>query len=503
MKDRGIKRSQWKSQAGFIIASVGAAIGVGNIWRFSYMAYENGGGAFLLPYLIALFTTGIPLLILEFGIGHERIGSAPLAYHKINKNWEWLGWWTVIFVMFGILLYYVVILAWCLNFFFFSFNIAWGQTPDDFFFKKFLMLSPSPFEVGSIRIPILSAALVIWCVNWFIVYKGVDRGIEKANKIFMPLLFILTVIMVLWSLTLEGSGNGLKAYFLPDFSKITHSKVWIDAFSQIFFSLGLGFGIMIAYASYMPHHCDITKSAWWTAIINSCYSIFAGIATFSILGYMAGQQNKEISEVVSQSIGLAFVAYPKAISLMPGGPIFGAIFFLCLVVAGLSSSISLTEAFISSFIDKFGFKRKKLIIGVTVMGCVGSLIFTTQGGLFWLDIVDHFLTHYGLVVVGILECFLVGWIFNISRLQSHINSISRIKVGRWWNFFIKFFVPFILSITLATDLYRELKEPYGGYPQDSSIAIGVLWIGITLTAAFVMVFRPWKTEKHKEKGRAL
>jgi NSS family neurotransmitter:Na+ symporter len=133
-----MKRDQWKSQVGFLLAAVGSAIGLGNIWRFSYMAYSYGGGAFLIPYITALLTAGIPLLILEFAVGHERIGSAPLAYAKIKKNWEWLGWWAVTFVMFGIVLYYVVIISWCLNFFVLSFDLGWGSDPDAFFFKKFL-----------------------------------------------------------------------------------------------------------------------------------------------------------------------------------------------------------------------------------------------------------------------------------------------------------------------------------------------------------------------------
>lgn len=496
------EREQWKSQVGFILAAVGSAIGLGNIWRFSYMAYSYGGGAFLIPYIVALLTAGIPLLILEFAIGHERIGSAPLAYAKIHKSWEWLGWWAVTFVMFGIVLYYMVVIAWCLNYFILSFNTGWGSDPNSFFFKDFLSVSKSPAQIGEIRTPIFVALAIIWFINWAIVYRGVQKGIELANKIFMPLLFILTAILVFWSLSLKGASEGIKAYLTPDFSKITEPRVWIDAYSQIFFTLSLGFGIMIAYASYLPAKSNISRNAVITALLNSGYSLFAGFAVFSVLGFMATSQGKPISEVVSQSIGLAFVAYPKAVSLMPGGNIFGAIFFLCLVVAGISSSISIIEAFTSAMVDKFNMNRKTLVTSISLLGFVGSVIFTTQAGLLWLDIVDHFLTHYGLVLVGIAECILVGWFFKINVLRNHVNKVSTIKLGGWWDVLIKYFVPIVLGIIMVGDLYNEIRKPYGGYSWASVILIGRDWVILTMIVAYIIASRPWRTENHKHGGRS-
>jgi NSS family neurotransmitter:Na+ symporter len=466
------------------------------------MAYDNGGGAFLIPYMTALLTAGIPLLILEFGIGHERIGSAPLAYAKIKKNWEWLGWWAVTLVMFGIVLYYMVVIAWCLNFFVLSFHLGWGDDPNAYFFKHFLSVSPAPSEIGQIRTPIFSALVMIWLLNWFIVYRGVRKGIELANKIFMPLLFFLTGVLVFWSLTLDGAMEGVRAYLTPDFSKLSNPKVWIDAYSQIFFTLSLGFGIMIAYASYLPGKANISRNAILTGLINSGYSLFAGLAVFSVLGFMAETHGKPLSEIVSQSIGLAFVAYPQAVSLIPSGNLFGAIFFLCLVVAGLSSSISIMEAFTSAMVDKFGLRRKPLITAISILGFLGSIIFTTQAGLLWLDIVDHFLTHYGLVVVGIFECILVGWCFRLKVLRNHINRISSVKLGIWWDILIKYFVPLVLGIILFGDLYNELSKPYGGYSWASLILIGRDWVLLTLIAAFIIASRPWKTEHHKTDGRS-
>jgi NSS family neurotransmitter:Na+ symporter len=495
-------REQWKSQFGFLLAAVGSAIGLGNIWRFSYMAYDNGGGAFLIPYLCALLTAGIPLLILEFAIGHERIGSAPLAYAKIDKRWEWLGWWAVLFVMFGIVLYYSVVIAWCLNFFILSFNLGWGPDPNSYFFNEFLGVSKTPFEIGQIRSPIFGALLIVWFLNWLILYRGVRKGVELANKVFMPLLFVLTVILVAWALTLDGAMGGVKAYLTPDFARLSDPKVWIDAYSQIFFTLSLGFGIMIAYASYLPQKANISKNALLTGLINSGYSLFAGLAVFSVLGFMALSQGKQVSEVVSQSIGLAFVAYPKAVSLIPSGNLFGAIFFLCLVVAGLSSSISIVEAFTSAMVDKFGVRRKPFITVVSMLGFLGAIIFTTEAGLLWLDIVDHFLTHYGLVVVGILECILVGWLFKLETLRKHVNKVSSLKLGLWWDVLVKYFIPLVLAVILFGDLYNELREPYGGYSWTSLIIIGRDWVLLTFIAAFVIASRKWKTQFHKGGGKS-
>ncbi len=487
-----MKREQWKSQFGFLLAAVGSAIGLGNIWRFSYMAYDNGGAAFLIPYITALLTAGIALLILEFGVGHERIGSAPLAYAKINPKWEWLGWWSVIFVMFGINLYYTVIISWCVNFFVLSFNLGWGSDPNHFFFKEFLQLSDGPSEIGYTRTPILIGVVFVWFLNWVIVYRGVQKGIELANKIFMPALFVLTTLLVLWALPLEGAMAGIKAYLTPDWPMLSEPKVWIDAYSQIFFTLSLGFGIMIAYASYLPKKSDLIKNATLTAFINCGYSIFAGFAVFSVLGFMAKSQGLPIDEVVTESIGLAFVAYPEAISMMPAGNLFGAIFFLSLVIAGVSSSISIIEAFSAAAIDKFGIEKKKFVSVLCVLGLLGSIIFTSQGGLHWLDIVDHFLSHYGLVVVGIAECILVGWIFKLEVLRRHINKVSSFKLGVWWDYLIKFFIPLILTIILIGDLIAELRKPYGGYSWASLILIGRDWLLLTLVAAVAVAIRPWK-----------
>ncbi len=489
-------RPQWKSRIGFLLAAIGSAVGLGNIWRFPYLCYKNGGGAFLIAYFIALFVVGIPLMILEIGLGHKMRGSAPASIASISKKWEWLGWWQIIFVMFGIVLYYSVVISWCVNYFFFAFNSSWTNNPNAFFFQKFLMVSEGPFVLGDLRTPILFSLMGVWFFNWLIVFVGVQKGLERANKIFMPLLFFLTAVIVLWSVRLPGAKEGILVYLKPQFHRLKDIKVWMDAFSQIFFTLSLGFGIMIAYASYLPRKSQIVKDAFTISIFNCFFSVFAGFGVFSVLGYMAHSTSKQIPEVVSQSIGLAFVAYPKAISMLPAfSREFGLIFFGILVIAGLSSSISILEAFTSGIIDKFHYSRKVVVSALSVAGFLGSIIFTTQAGLHWLDIVDHFLTHYGLVVAAILECIVLGWIFGAKKLRAHINHYSGWNLKKWWwDLSIKFITPLVLIGLLTSSLMEEFSRAYEGYPWLAIIVIGRDWLIVTLFFAIIVASQTWKIE---------
>ncbi len=328
-----------------------------------------------------------------------------------------------------------------------------------------------------------------------ITYRGIQRGIERASKIFIPLLFSLTILLVIWGLQLEGAEIGLRA-LKPNFEKIKGIQVWLAAYGQIFFSLSIGFGIMIAYASYLPRHSNIHSSALITCLVNSAYSILAAVAVFSTLGYMSFATGKPLNEVVDKSIGLAFVAYPQAIDLLPALPgFFSAMFFLILVLAGLSSAISIIEAFNAALTDKFNVERPKAVTIVCGLGFLGSIIFTTSGGLCWLDILDHFITQYGLVTVGVLESVLIGWVLGAEEMRTFINRHSRIPLGRWWNVIIKFFIPLVLGIMLIQSFVGDFRTPYEGYSWFWLLLIGVNWLMGCLIAAFIFAARRGRDEE--------
>ncbi len=249
----------------------------------------------------------------------------------------------------------------------------------------------------------------------------------------------------------------------------------------------------------MPRKADVVQDAVVISIGNCLFSFLAGFAVFGTLGYMATTTGQLVSEVVEESIGLAFVAYPQAISLMPAfAKLFGVMFFGSLVIAGLSSAISLVEAFSSAVVDKFHYRRKSVVSVVCIAGFLGSIVFTAKSGLFWVDIVDHFVTHYGLVTIGILECIIIGWLFKAKKLREHINHSGNIHLTKLWDFSIRFVTPSVLAFLLVYDIVREIANPYEGYPWAVLIGIGHHWLGIALIVALFVSMRPWRKGLDKE-----
>ena len=493
------KRGLWGSKVGFLLAAIGSAVGLGNIWRFSYMAYENGGGAFLVPYFVALLVAGIPLMILEYSLGHREQSSPPLAFARVSRLWEPLGWWMPTVAFFGINLFYAVVIGWCINYFVFSFNLSWGADTGGFFQDVFLQASGSPFVLGGIRWPILAATVLTWVICWAICFREVRHGIEKASMIFMPLLVVLTLVLVGWSLRLDGAMDAVKKHYLScDWSKISLAspegrKVWVAAFGQIFFTLSLGFGIMIAYASYLPRKTDIVGNALTTCIVNCLYSFVTGFAVFGTIGFMAHAKQVPFGDAIGGGPGLAFVVYPEAINQLPAGNrIFGALFFLVLIVAGISSMISLTEAFACSICDKFKTTRVKATTLMCGIGVLGSVIFTSKAGLYILDIVDHFINNYALVAGGILECILVGWLLKSQVMRRHVNGCGGVSLPVFWDIVVRFVTPVMLGIVLVSALYQEFRTPYEGYPVSALLLIGGGVLFGSRVLSFVLSHFPWR-----------
>ncbi|GEL77875.1 sodium-dependent transporter [Tenuibacillus multivorans] len=498
-------RAQWGTRLGFILAACGSAIGLGNIWRFPATAYESGGGAFFIPYLIALLTAGIPLLIMEFSLGHKFRGSAPLTFSRMNKKAEWLGWWAV-FVSFVISTYYGAIIAWAIMYAYFSFGQKWGTDTETFLYD---FLGVSQVEAGQtgVFVPeVLIPILIVWAVVLFVLYKGVRKGIELANRIFIPTLAVIFLIIVIRAVTLDGAGAGLDAFFSPDFSRIWEGEVWVAAYGQIFFSLSIAFAIMITYSSYLDKKSDITGNAFIVGFGNSSFELLAGIGVFSALGYLATQMGEPVSEVVAGGVGLAFVIFPLIINEFPGmNGLFGFLFFASLVLAGMSSLISIVETYVAGFSEKFNISRSKAVIFGGGLAMLVSLIFATQGGLNFLDTADYFINQFGVAFIGLVEVIMIAWFLRkLGNIQEHANSVSSIKLGGWWKVSLGIITPLILGYMMF-DLFKVnlLKQHtgdnnttgnYGGY-EDAFIIYGGWFVAAAaLIIGLLFTLKKWNPE---------
>ncbi|AST97824.1 sodium-dependent transporter [Shouchella clausii] len=496
-------REQWGTRAGFIMAAIGSAIGLGNIWRFPYVAYDNGGGAFFLAYLFAILTAGIPLLLMEFSIGQKFRGSSPLSFARINKKTEWLGWWQVA-ISFVVATYYSVIIAWALSYMVFSFNQSWGSDTQGFFLGDYLEATEAGV-LGGLNGNVLIPLIIVWAGVFVIMLAGVKKGIEWANRIFIPLLVVMFLAIVVRALTLEGAVDGLDVFFRPDWQALAQPGVWVAAYGHIFFSLSIGFAIMITYASYLPKKEDLNNSAFITAFSNGSFELLAGIGIFATLGFMAGNLGVPVAEVATSGIGLAFIAIPEIINTMPGfNGLFGVLFFGCLVLAGITSLISITETYIAGVQDKFKVSRTKSVIVGGGLSAIISLLYATRGGINVLDAVDNFINQFGIAFAGLVSVIIVAWILRkLDFLQGHMNEVSDFRIGSWWKFSLMFITPLVLGANFVLALINNIRAPYEDMPLSFLAVSGWGVAGAALVVGLLLSLIKWppgKLEAYKKEG---
>lgn len=485
-------RGRFNSRTVFLLAAIGSAVGLGNIWRFPYVAYENGGGAFLIPYLIALLTAGLPFLLLDYGIGHRFRGSAPLSFARLRRGTEFLGWWQV-GICFLIAVYYAAVIAWALRYTIFSLDRSWGGDPETFLFEDFLQAGPLEVSTDVVWGVLWPLALV-WLAVLVILGLGVQRGIGTMSLVLMPVLILAFGLLVVVALTLDGATLGLDALFSPNWSALSEPGVWVAAYGQIFFSLSIGFGIMITYASYVDRRTDMTGSGLVAGFANSGFELLAGIGVFAALGFMAQAQGVAVGEVAGAGIGLAFIAFPVLLNEAPGGALLGVLFFGSLVVAGLTSLVSVIEVVVSAVRDKFELGRVAAAMVVGVPATLVSLgLFSTASGVYVLDTLDHFINQYGILVVAVVSMVVVTWMVRaLPSLAAHHNLTGSLRLGTTWQTLVGVIAPIALTYVLVDALITELDTPYEDYPTWLLIGFGwvpaVAVIGFGVLAALV----PWR-----------
>ncbi len=493
-------RERWPSRAMFIFAAIGSAIGLGNVWRFPYLTYDNGGGAFLIPWMIGLIVLGVPWMMMEFGMGRYFQRGAPGVFEGIGKKWEWLGWWPV-FVAFLINTYYTVVIAWSLRYTISSATVAWGlgkagaDGAGDYFFGQVLQLSDGISVLGSPVWLLVGLLALVWVLLFLIMFKGAGV-IGRVSVWLVSIPWLLLTILLIRGVTLPGAVDGLNYYLDPDLSALGNWEVWFAAFSQIAFTLSLGMAGMFAYGSFIARRADITNNAFITSFSNCATSFFAGFAVFSTVGFIMQALNIPIEEVSAQSLGLAFVTYPVAISMMPGGnALVGILFFLCLFFLGMTSAYFLAYGgVIAPLMDKFGISRLKATLIVCIVSFLIGILYTFNGGLYWLDVVDRTVSFYGLLITGALACIVVGWVFGAGKLREHLNETSDIKVGAWWDWLLKIVVPGgLLFVVIAGGFIKDIPEAYGGYQLGPLNGSHIIWIILILTFILSFVLQAIRT----------
>jgi NSS family neurotransmitter:Na+ symporter len=470
------QRESWGTRGGFILAAVGSAVGLGNLWGFPYKVYKSGGAAFLIPYAIAIFVIGVPVMMLEFSVGHFTQRAAPNAFCKANRKLEFIGWWGII-LGFVIITFYPVILAYCFSFLWHSLRgiLDGGTLPwagkgvagvKDFFYNTYLNQNEGQ-SLGAIQWHIVLTLLIAWVAMYFCIFRGV-KMVGKIVWLTVPLPWLMLVMLTVNGFMLEGSIDGLSYYLVPDWSKLLDPLTWQGAFGQAFFSLSLAFGVMVTYASFLHRKSDINNNAAIIGIADFATSFIAGLAIFATMGYMSLETGMSVEKVLDEpGWGLAFVAFPYALTQLPGSAWWSFLFFFMLVTLGIDSAFSITESVLTAVIDKTGFKRKIVLPVMSIIGFSFGLIFVTQDGLRWLGVIaDNIYGTWGIGFVGMLECIALGWFWRLDILRRHANIRSDWKVSRVWDFLIRILIPVILGTLFIWALYADLTKE-GGFLRDA------------------------------------
>ena len=452
-------KNEWGSNLSFVLAMVGSAVGLGNIWRYPYVLYTNGGGAFYIPYIVAILLMGIPFLILEYGVGYNFKSSFPKAIRKINGKAELLGWLLPISV-FIIMIYYSCILGWDGIYVILSFFKGWGADPNTYFTATLLQSTESASGITTF-IPIIAIAMLIsWVIVWYISHKDLEEGLGRVSKILVPLLFVIMIVIVLFSLTLPGAMIGLKELFSPNWSLLLDFNIWMAAFGQIIFSLSLGMSIAFTYASYTGEDGDLITNSLAIAFANCAFENFCALGVFSILGYMSLQSGTAVADLVTQGTGLVFIAYPTVLNVLGQyAYIIGPLFFLTVYLAGLTSILSTIEPLSFSIQNKFTWSRKKTMTVLCIIGAVLSMIYATAYGGTLLGYVDAFINQIAILFGVIFECIVFAWIFDIESIIPVLNKRSRtLKLGKWWTAIVKFILPIFITIVWLGGVLDTIKS---------------------------------------------
>ncbi|XP_060687954.1 sodium- and chloride-dependent neutral and basic amino acid transporter B(0+)-like [Hemiscyllium ocellatum] len=555
--DENVERGNWTSKTDYLLSVIGSAVGLGNVWRFPYLAYRNGGGAFLIPYILMLAVAGMPMLFLETSFG-QFASLGPVAVWKAVPMLQGVGINIVLLEAFSIIPY-TCILAYSLYYLFASFQSPlpwagcfswWGadetcsRTPKDPLCN--LTLNDGYFTIvnttwlqannktclngSEISIPhqgpseqywdkvvlrrtssIDETGEIVWYLAlclflaWLIIGAALSKGIKSSGKVVYftaTLPYVILTILLIRGLTLEGASKGIEFYIgsQSDFSTLADAQVWKDAAMQIFFSLSVGSGTLIALSSYNKFHNNCYQDAIVVCVVNCGTSVFAGFVIFSILGHMAHVQGKPVSEVAQSGFGLAFMAYPEIAAQLPWAPLWSILFFLMLVTLAIDTMFAALEKLLTVLLDRFPkylrSKRFALTCGICVLFYLFGLVSVTQAGIYWIHLIDHFCVGWVPIIVTLLELMGVSWLYGINRFIKDIEMMIGERnwlFWLWWRACWVFITPCLMAVLLIWSLTTLAPPTYGPveYPV-WAVALGwcmtifcIMWVPIVAVVRVV------------------
>ncbi|XP_038631987.1 sodium- and chloride-dependent neutral and basic amino acid transporter B(0+)-like isoform X2 [Scyliorhinus canicula] len=522
--DENVERGNWSSKTDYLLSVVGCAVGLGNVWRFPYLAYKNGGGVFLIPYTLMLALVGIPMFFLESSFG-QFASLGPIAVWKAVPMLQGVG---VTMILFGSISHisYTCIIAYSLYYLFASFQSPlpwtdcfswWGadetcsRTPKDPLCN--LTLDDGCFEIvnttwlhvnnetcpngSEIYVPhqgpseqywdkvalnrshsVDETGEVVWylalclLLTWLIIGAALSKGIKSSGKVVYftaTFPYVVLTILLIKGLTLEGAYKGIDFYIgsQSDLSKLADAEVWKDAAIQIFYSTSISWGGLLTLSSYNKFHNNCYTDTIVVCVVNCATSVFSGFAIFSVLGHMAHVQDKPISEVVQSGFGLAFIAYPETLAQLPWAPLWSALFFFMLVTLGLSTLFA-GFAIITTLLDQFPTflrpKRLYLIMGVWFSLYILGLECVTQAGIYWIKLIDHFCAGWGILIAALLEVTGLSWIYGVNRFIKDIEMMIGERnwlFWLWWRACWVFISPCLLAVILFSSLATFTPPTYG------------------------------------------
>uniref|UniRef100_A0A8C6P8V8 Transporter n=1 Tax=Nothobranchius furzeri TaxID=105023 RepID=A0A8C6P8V8_NOTFU len=517
--EKMIDRGQWGNKIEFVLSVAGEIIGLGNVWRFPYLCYKNGGGAFFIPYLIFLFACGIPVFFLETALGQYTSEGGITCWRKVCPLFEGVGYATQVIVAL-LNVYYIVVLAWAIFYLFNSFtwdlpwascNNTWNTVALDvpgfptsvlehlmtftttsvrncfyclcvYHRRRVLRISSGIDHIGALNWDLVACLAVAWVICYFCIWKGV-KSTGKVVYFTATFPYVMLIVLLIRGVTLPGASRGIHFYLYPDLGRLSDPQVWMDAGTQIFFSYAICLGCLTALGSYNKYNNNCYKDCLCLCFLNSGTSFIAGFAIFSILGFMSYEQNVPISEVAESGPGLAFIAYPRAVTMMPFSPLWACCFFVMIVFLGLDSQFVCVESLVTAMVDMYPsvFRRKNrrelFILAVAVVSFLVGLIMLTEGGMYVFQLFDYYAASgMCLLFVAIFETVCIGWIYGAERFYDNIEDMIGYRPGPIIKYCWLFFTPATCLGTFAFALIKYSPLKYNNEYVYPLWGDGVGWI---------------------------